>query len=160
MTNASSNAPPAGAVYLDHVGHFVPDAQDCTIALEATGFTVTPLSVQVTPDPATGRPAPTGTGNVCVMLRSGYLEFLVHTADTPIGLEFREALSRRGGLHLAAFAVADAEAAHARLRDEGFPMRPLVRMSREIDTTSGSAQVRFTVARLQKGVMAEGRTSS
>lgn len=150
------NLPRAGEVTLDHIGHFVADADAATEALSAAGFTVTPYSAQVVPDPATGRSTLTGTANVCVMLRTGYVEVLTHTADTPIGLEFREALARRPGLHLSAFAVADAEAAHARLAAE-WPMRPLARFSRMVGTEDGEREARFTVARLQKGTMAEGR---
>lgn len=151
-----SNLPDDGQVFLDHVGHFVPDAWVCATALEAAGFTVTPFSAQMAPDPETGRPALTGTGNVCVMLRSGYLEFLAHTADTSIGLEFKEALARRAGLHLAAFAVPDAGARHAEL-SRRLPMRPLVRMSREVEAPEGVRKARFTVARLQMDTMPEGR---
>ena len=148
MTETAGNSPPAGQIYLDHVGHFIPDADACASALRAAGFVVTPYSAQVAPDPETGRPGLTGTANVCVMLRRGYLEFLAHTADTPIGLEFKEALARRAGLHLAAFAVADAAANHAVLSADGLHMRPLVLMSRTIETETGSAEARFTVARL------------
>lgn len=151
-----SNLPGDGQVFLDHVGHFVPNESASSSALEAAGFTVTPFSAQVAPDPATGRPALTGTGNVCVMLRSGYLEFLAHTADTPIGIEFKEALARRAGLHLAAFAVPDAEARHGEL-SQRLPMRPLVRMSREVEAPEGVREARFTVARLQMDTMPEGR---
>lgn len=157
MMAGRGDAPASGQVHLDHVGHFVADAAACARTLAAAGFTVTPFSAQMAPDPATGQPGLTGTGNVCVMLRRGYLEFLVHTADTPIGLEFREALARRAGLHLAAFGVADADAAHAALTEAGWPMRPIVRMARDIATESGAEQARFTVARLRKGVMPEGR---
>ena len=151
------NLPREGEVVLDHIGHFVADAAACAEALEAAGFTVTPYSAQVVPDPETGEPKLTGTGNVCVMLGSGYLEFLVHTADTPIGIEFNEALARRAGLHLAAFAVPDAEATHAALADAGWPMRPLARFSRTVGTEDGEMTARFTVARLEKGTMPEGR---
>ena len=157
MASQTSNLPGEGQSFLDHVGHFVPDPDDAAAALDAAGFTVTPFSAQQAPDPATGRPGLTGTGNVCVMLRGGYLEFLAHTADTPIGREFKQALARRAGLHLAAFALADAESTHAGLAAAGFPMRPVVRMSREVETATGPAQARFTVARLQQGVMPEGR---
>ncbi|WMS42237.1 VOC family protein [Acuticoccus sp. MNP-M23] len=157
MRDAPINLPREGEVVLDHVGHFVPDAAACADALTAAGFTVTPYSAQVVPDPETGEPTPTGTGNVCVMLGSGYLEFLVHTADTPLGQEFQAALARRAGLHLAAFAVPDAEATHAALSADGWPMRPLARFSRTVGTEDGEATARFTVARLEKGTMPEGR---
>ena len=142
---------------LDHIGHFVESAEAARAALAALGFTVTPYSAQVVPDPATGAMTPTGTGNVCVMLREGYVEVLTHTADTPLGLEFKAALGRRAGLHLAAFAGADAAGVHARLAGAGWPMRPLARFSRKAATAEGEAEARFTVARLEKGTMAEGR---
>ena len=158
MTEHSArNLPREGETTLDHIGHFVPSAADASDALAALGFTVTPYSAQVLPDPATGEMTPTGTGNVCVMLTEGYIEVLVHTADTPLGLEFKAALGRRAGLHLAAFAVADAQSVHARLTDAGWPMRPLARFSRKAATPTGEAEARFTVARLEKGTMAEGR---
>lgn len=157
MRDAPKNLPGEGEIVLDHVGHFVADAGACAAALTAAGFTVTPYSAQVVPDPETGEPALTGTGNVCVMLESGYLEFLVQTADTPLGLEFQAALARRAGLHLAAFAVADAEATHAALSEAGWPMRPLARFSRPVGTEDGEVTARFTVARLEKGTMSEGR---
>ncbi|WP_020039573.1 VOC family protein [Salipiger mucosus] len=157
MSISNANSPAPGGVCLDHTGHFVPDPEAARAALTGMGFTVTPFSAQVVPDPEGGAPKLTGTGNVCVMLPEGYLEFLVHTADTPIGLEFRAALDRRAGLHLAAFGVADAEARHAELAEAGFDMRPLVHFSREVETEGGSATAAFTVARLQAGAMPEGR---
>lgn len=155
-----SNLPAPGAVALDHSGHFVPSADAATEALRGLGFTVTPLSAQVVPAPKGGAPKLTGTGNVCVMLPLGYLEFLVHTADTPIGLEFSAALARRAGLHLAAFGVADAAARHAELEAEGMEMRPLVHFSREVETESGAQTASFTVARLAAGQMPEGRVQT
>lgn len=152
-----SNLPNADEMYLDHTGHFVPDANAASTALAALGFTVTPYSAQVQPDPSTGEPQLTGTGNICVMLNEGYLEFLVHTADTSIGKEFLEALNRRAGLHLSAFAVTDAAALHAQLATAGHAMRPMVHFSREVETETGTATARFSLARLAAGVMPEGR---
>jgi len=153
----TANHPAPGQILLDHTGHFVSDAAAATDSLVALGFTVTPYSAQVQPDPDTGEARLTGTGNVCVMLDHGYLEFLVHTADTPIGLEFRAALDRRAGLHLSAFAVPDAAQRHADLLADGHPMRPLVRFSRDVETADGTETARFTVARLRAGTMPEGR---
>ena len=130
-----------------------PGAEPCRIS----AFTVTPFSAQVIPDPESGEPTLTGTGNICVMLEDGYLEFLVHTADTPIGREFKAALARRAGLHLCAFAVPDAASRHAALAGLGQPMRPLVHFSKDVATDTGTATASFTVARLQAGTMAEGR---
>jgi len=153
----TANLPLAGEVSLDHSGHFVADVDAARAALERLGFTVTPFSAQVQPDPVTGEARLTGTGNICVMLPEGYLEVLVHTADTVIGQEFNAALSRRAGLHLAAFGVADAAARHAELEADGFDMRPLIHFSRTVETEAGSDTASFTVARLAAGTMPEGR---
>jgi hypothetical protein len=108
--------------------------------------------VQVNPDGT-----PTGTGNVTAMLANGYVEVLFTTADTPLAQEFQAALAGHSGVHLAAFAVADAEAAHKRLGETSFPMRPLVRFQRPVETESGPGIAAFTVVRLERGAMAEGR---
>jgi hypothetical protein len=157
------NLPPAGQadrqlpsgdeIFLDHVGHFVPDVAAACDVLTRAGFAPTPVSVQV--DPRTGDP--TGTGNVTAMLRRGYMEVLFRTADTPLGRELDAAVARHVGLHLAAFAVADATAAHQRLADAGFRVRPLVEMQRPVDTATGRGTAAFTVARVEPGEMAEGR---
>lgn len=160
MTDEASNLPGAGQIFLDHVGHFVAEAETCAAALVQSGFTVTPFSAQRIPNPETGEITLTGTGNVCVMLKSGYLEFLTYTADTAIGREFRETLARRAGVHLAAFAVPDADAFHAGLSAAGLPMRPIVRFSREVESPEGPMTARFTVARLERGTMAEGRVQA
>jgi hypothetical protein len=157
-----SPAAPAGAVmrqlplgdeiFLDHVGHFVTDREAAGAALARAGFAPTPVSVQVNPDGT-----PTGTGNITAMLANGYIEVLFTTADTPLAQEFKAAVAGHSGVHLAAFAVADAETAHGRLEAAGFPMRPLVRFQRPVDMETGPGIAAFTVVRLQRGAMAEGR---
>ena len=139
-------------IFLDHVGHFVPDPQAASHALARAGFAPTPASVQV--DPAGAR---TGTGNVCAMFTRGYIEVLFKTADTPLAAELDISMARYTGVHLAAFAVADAAAAHRRLGEVGFPLRPLVSMQRPVDTETGKDTAAFTVARVERGAMAEGR---
>jgi hypothetical protein len=108
--------------------------------------------VQANPDGT-----PTGTGNVTAMFSRGYMEVLFKTADTPLGLEFQAALTGHSGVHLVAFSVADAEGAHRRLTEAGFAMRPLVQFQRPVDTVSGPGVAAFTVVRLDRGAMAEGR---
>jgi hypothetical protein len=144
-------------IFLDHVAHFVPDREAARAALARAGFGPAPVSIQVNPDPAGGPPQPTGTGNVTAMLARGYVEILFKTADTPLGRELDAALARHPGLHLAAFAVADARAAHHRLGEAGFRMQPLVEMQRPVDTAQGPDVAAFTIARLAPGQMAEGR---
>ncbi len=143
-------------IFLDHVGHFVRDPHAAGRALARAGFAPTPVSVQVVPD-ADGTPRPTGTGNVTAMFSRGYIEALFKTADTPLGRELDAALARHGGVHLAAFSVADAAAAHRRLASAGFRMQPLVHMQRPVDTGGAPGIAAFTLARLEPGQMPEGR---
>jgi hypothetical protein len=149
--------PTGDEMFLDHVGHFVRDPDAASKALARAGFAPTPVSVQVNPDPAGGSPRPTGTGNVTAMLRRGYLEILFKTADTPLGRELDEAIQHYAGVHLAAFSVADAAKAHARLDAAGFKTRPLVQLERPVATQSGTGKAAFTVTRVAPEAMAEGR---
>ena len=139
-------------IFLDHVGHFVPDREAASHAFLRCGFAPTPVSVQVNPDGTL-----TGTGNICAMLARGYVEVLFKTADTPLAAEIDLSMARYGGVHLAAFAVADAGKAHTRLGAAGFALRPLVSMQRPVDTETGPATAAFTVARVERGAMLEGR---
>jgi hypothetical protein len=143
-------------IFLDHVGHFVRDPHAAGRALARAGFAPTPVSIQVVPD-ADGTPRPSGTGNVTVMFSRGYIEALFKTADTPLGRELDAALARHGGVHLAAFSVADAAAAHRRLASAGFRMQPLVHMQRPVDTGGAPGIAAFTLARLEPRQMPEGR---
>jgi Glyoxalase-like domain len=142
-------------IFLDHIAHFVRDRDAARVALAAAGFAPTPVSIQV--NRQDGATQPTGTGNSTVMLRRGYLEVLFKTADTPLGRELDAALARYPGIHLAAFAVADAATAHRRLATTGFRVRPLVEMQRPVATQTGSGTAAFTIARVEPGQMAEGR---
>ncbi len=154
---ADRQLPIGDEIFLDHIAHFVPDRQAARAALARAGFAPTPVSIQVNPDPAGGPPQPTGTGNVTAMFARGYVEILFQTADTPLGRELAAALARHPGLHLAAFAVADAAAAHRRLAESGFRTQPLVAMQRPADTEQGPDIAAFTIARLAPGEMPEGR---
>jgi hypothetical protein len=139
-------------IFLDHVGHFVADRAAASHALMRCGFAPTPVSVQVNPDSTV-----TGTSNVCAMFAHGYVEVLFRTAATPLAAELDLSMARYRGVHLAAFAVADAAKAHGRLGAAGFALRPLVNMQRPVDTETGPATAAFTIARLERGAMAEGR---
>lgn len=141
-------------IFLDHVGHFVADVGGACRALARAGFAPTPASTQVHPGPAR---EPTGTGNVTCMLDRGYLEILFKTADTALGRELDAAVARWPGVHLAAFAVSDASAVHARLGGAGFRTRALVHMERAVTTADGDGVAAFSVVRLQPGEMPEGR---
>jgi hypothetical protein len=148
---------PAGdEIFLDHLAHFVRDADAASRAFARCGFAPTPVSIQVSPNPD-GGVRPTGTGNVTAMFSRGYVEVLFKTSDTPLSREFDAALEQHAGLHLVAFAVADAEKVHRRLAASGFAVRPLVHMSRPVATEAGPNTAAFTIARVEPGVMPEGR---
>jgi hypothetical protein len=152
MQEADRQLPTGNEIFLDHVGHFVPDATAAAAALARAGFAPTPQSIQSNPDGT-----PTGTGNVTAMFSRGYVEVLFKTADTPLGREFDLALASHAGVHLAAFSIADAEGQHRRLGEAGFAMRPLVQFQRPVGTPTGPGVAAFTVVRLERGAMAEGR---
>jgi hypothetical protein len=156
-SQADRQLPLADEIFLDHVGHFVRDVDAANRALARAGFAPTPLSIQVNPDPAGGAPQPTGTGNITAMFARGYIEVLFKTADTPLARELEAGLARYPGVHLAAFAVADAAAAHSRLSNAGFRVRPLVQMQRPVETGGASGTAAFTLARVEAGEMPEGR---
>jgi hypothetical protein len=148
--------PVGGEIFLDHVAHFVRDAKAASEALVRCGFAPAPISIQASPDPAGGT-KPTGTGNITVMFERGYTEILFKTSDTPLSRELDTAIERYAGMHLAAFAVSDAAEAHRRLAAEQFPVRDLVNMSRPIESENGPDRAAFTIARVEPGVMPEGR---
>jgi len=151
-SGADRQLPIGDEIFLDHIGHFVRDAERASAALVRAGFAPTPVSVQYNPDGT-----PIGTANVTVMFHRGYIEVLFKTADTAATREFDAALAERSGVHLAAFSVADAARAHLNLIGESFEMRPLGPFRRPVDTVKGPDFAAFTVVRLERGAMAEGR---
>jgi Glyoxalase-like domain len=151
----SAQLPEAGAMFLDHVAHFVPDMDPAAAALERCGFRLTPFTPQT--NRVDGRPVAAGTGNRCAMFRRGYVEILATTGDTPLARQLNERLARHVGLHLAAFSSADAAAEHHRLAAAGFPVLPLVDMRRPVATDNGEEEARFSIARIAPGSMPEGR---
>jgi hypothetical protein len=150
-----TQVPDAGAVFLDHVGYFVPAIDPAADLLERCGFRLTPFTVQT--NRIDRKPVAAGTGNRCAMFSRGYIEILVATADTPLAQQLNERLARHIGLHLAAFSSADAAAEHRRIAAAGFPVLPLVDMRRPVMTEQGKQEARFTIARIAAGPMPEGR---
>ena len=158
MPAASRRQLPVGdEIFLDHVGHFVRDAQAASRALRRAGFAPTPVSIQADKEPSTGRLVPTGLGNITAMFARGYMEVLFKNSETALAGELDAALAHRAGLHLAAFSVVDAAAAHARLAGAGFPVRDLVRMQRPVETENGPDIAAFTISRVKPMAMPEGR---
>src|SRR5262249_61977444 len=91
------------------------------------------------------------------MFARGYVEVLFKTTDTPLSRELEGARGRYPGVHLGAFTVADAAAAHRRLAERGFRVRPLVHMQRPVETGGPPGTAAFTLARGEPGGMPEGR---
>jgi hypothetical protein len=147
--------PEPGAVFLDHVAHFVPAMDAAAAALERYGFRLTPFTAQT--NRVEGKTLPAGTGNRCAMFRRGYVEILAATVDTPLAQQLADRLTRHVGLHLAAFSTADAGFEHRRLAAAGFPVLPLVDMRRPVAIEGGKDWARFTIARIASGLMPEGR---
>ena len=156
QTEIDRQLPSGDEIFLDHVAHFVRGADAASRALARAGFAPTPPSIQVNPDVAVGAQL-TGTGNVTAMFARGYIEVLFKTADTVLGREFDAMLARHAGIHLAAFAVADAQSARERLAASEFRVRPLVKMQRPVETEAGDDVAAFTIARVEADVMPEGR---
>ena len=148
--------PRENQAFLDHIAHFVPDMERAGEALEHLGFRLTPLTEQMNRTEAGATPA--GMANRCAMLRQGYLEFLTAVSDTPLARRFQAAVSHYTGLHLIAFAVADAEDVPARLEKQGFAPEPPVNLRRPVEMPDGTAgEARFTVVRVPPKAMPEGR---
>jgi len=152
----AAQLPGPGAVFLDHVAHFVPAMEPAADALERCGFRLTPFTVQTNREG--GATVPSGTGNRCAMLRNGYVEILTAASDSPLAQQLRERLADHVGLHLAAFGTADAAAEHERLADSGFATLPLVDMRRPVTLAGVTEDARFTICRIAHGSMPEGRT--
>jgi hypothetical protein len=153
----AAQPPSPGRLNLDHIAHFVPHIDAASAALEQAGFTLTPFSAQSHRLEPGGPLVPAGSGNRCVMLQEGYLEFLTPTGDTAIANQLRSAIQRYTGVHLVALGTSTPEADHARLEKHGFAPLPPVALQREIGTDHGDETARFTVVRVPPGTMAEGR---
>jgi hypothetical protein len=145
------------ALDIDHIAHFLPDIERAGASLTKLGFTLTPFSAQ-SHRVAPGEPlVPAGTGNRCVMLQRGYLEFLTPTHDTPNAAHLRAAIRRYTGVHLIAFGTQAPDADCQRLSEGGFhPLTPLA-LQRQVGAESGETTARFTVVRVPETAMAEGR---
>lgn len=142
---------------LDHVAHYLPHMANASSALIELGFTLTPFSAQSHRLEPSAPLLPAGTANRCVMLRSGYLEFLTPTHDTPNARQLHAALARYTGVHLIAFGTSAPQADFAHLTAQGFAPLPPLALQRTVATGNTDATARFTVVRVAPAAMAEGR---
>ena len=148
MNAAERQRPPAGSLFLDHVGHFVADLEAAGKVLEDLGFFTTPVSHHV----VDGKPG--GTSNRCVMLQEGYLEILAPTHDTLNGRRVRGFMSRYDGVHLVCYGTPAAPAEQARLAAHGFSPDPTIELRRKI---AGGKEVGFRVVYVPPEKMPECR---
>lgn len=154
---AQAQVPAPGELTLDHIAYFVPHIDAASDALERLGFVLTPFSAQSHRQEPGGPVVPAGTGNRCVMLQRGYLEFLTPIGDTSVANQLRTAIKRYVGVHSIIFGTSAPDADYARLEKAGFVPLPPVALQREIGTTRDTQVARFTVVRTPPGTMAEGR---
>jgi len=163
MTNENAYPVPTDdAVYLDHIGHFVPDLDAASDVLERMGFALTPFSLHINTDDPNVEPKPAGTANRLIMLDEGYLEILGAVGEvgdeTPVAQQLLAQMERYVGVHLVAMCCADAEEQRKRLVDAGFPIGPAVDLRRDTEDADGNPDlVTFTVIRPRPGAMKEGR---
>tara|TARA_Y100000588_G_scaffold174571_1_gene188620 strand:+ start:810 stop:1715 length:906 start_codon:yes stop_codon:yes gene_type:complete len=151
--NEYRQLPRGDQIFLDHHGHFVPDMDAASEALEQLGFQLTPYTAHTMRTSPNEEPKPSGTGNRCIMLRESYIEVLCAVGEAPMARQLREAVNRYTGIHLMAFTAIDAESHHTRLNAAGFDMQPLVHLTRQVE----GGTLRFSVVRMIHGQMAEGR---
>jgi hypothetical protein len=153
---ATRQLPQGNEVFLDHVGYFVADLDAAGSQLERLGFRVSLINVQTNAD-ASGELRPSGTSNRLAKLKFGFIEMLAATHDTPLALQFKQAIARYSGLHLIALSHDDIPAQRARLIEAGFAMQEVVELKRRDRTLPAAPEVHFSVLRPQPRVMAEGR---
>jgi hypothetical protein len=147
MNTAEAQRPPPGALYVDHVSHFVADLDAAARVFQELGFRVTPASAQRTPE------GPVGASNRCVMLEQGYIELLSPTHDTPAAQRMRALMERYSGVHLVCFGTPDAAGEQQRLAAHGFHPQALVSLDREVE----GGRAKFMVVRPAAEAMPEGR---
>jgi hypothetical protein len=155
---AGHQRPPAGALVLDHLAHFLPDMAQAESDLERLGFTLTPLSHQLHRTAPDAPLVSAGTANRTAMLERGYLEFLTTTGDTPNAARLMAAMARYTGTHLVCFGTTQSERVHARLVAHGFAPPPVVALQRDVEAANGDRETaRFSVTRAAPERMPEGR---
>src|SRR5258708_22216585 len=91
---ARCQVPASGTLVLDHVAHFVPDADEAATALQQLGFTVTPFSPQSHRPSPEAALTPAGTGKRRGVLPRRCLEFLIPAPDTPVPHQLRPPTAR------------------------------------------------------------------
>ena len=142
------------ATGLDHVGLCLTDPTPAWARYEALGFTLSPIARQSGRRAPDGPVEPYGTGNRCAFFREGYLEILGILDASLFDNDVARFVGRHAGAHIIALAVANEEAALARLRRAGIPIPGISHLERPVDAPDGP-RARF--ARLPMPDAPEGR---
>jgi hypothetical protein len=112
---------------IDHVGVAVRDLDAAAAAWARLGFAPT----------ATARHradgVPTGTANRCIMLGRGYVELIAVVDPAKPSATLGRFLARYEGIHVLTLAIADEQAALARLHRAGFAAAAIVASDRPAD---------------------------
>src|SRR5258708_21234795 len=96
---ARCQVPASGTLVLDHVAHFVPDADEAATALQQLGFTVTPFSPQSHRPSPEAALTPAGTGNRRRIFLPGHLALPIPPPPTPTSPSPPPPLARPAPLH-------------------------------------------------------------
>jgi hypothetical protein len=142
---------------LDHIGLIAGDLAAIARSYELLGFQLTPVSQHSAPHVPGGPPKPIGSANRCAMLRQGYIELLAiidkNLPDNQLGIF----LQRYEGIHIIAFAVDDAGANVARLRNSGLTQAAISPLQRMAATPEGEKLAAFARIPLPPDEAPEGR---
>ena len=144
---------PQTAVALDHVGVAARALAPLLAQYQRLGFDLSPLAQQSGRRTPEGQVELFGSGNRCAFFKHGYVELIgiLDPALYPNAVD--QFVARYHGLHIAAFAMADAEANLARLRAGGLAIPGVAYLERPVE--AGGPTARF--ARLPFPDAPEGR---
>ncbi len=105
----------AVATGLDHVALATGDLDACAAEWTRLGFALTPVARH-----RDGAGVPTGTGNVCAMLRTGYVELIAVVDPARPSATLGRFVARYAGIHIVSLAIDNEVAAQVRLGLAGF----------------------------------------
>jgi catechol 2,3-dioxygenase-like lactoylglutathione lyase family enzyme len=139
---------------LDHVAVAVGDLAKARQDYVRLGFALSALGLHYAPGPD-GALRPSGTGNHCAMLESGYLE-LIGVTDPGYAGRLKHDLARYEGVHLIAVGCPNAMQAVLELRERGVEVGEPRRLNRPIEDGGRSAMLSFSLVDMPASIFPEG----
>lgn len=131
---------------LDHLGWIGPDLDRAAVAWTRLGFRLSRVSPQMGFTGPGGALEPWASANRCAVFRTGYLE-LIGLTDPDRHNPWETYLARGAGPHIAAFRIAEADAAYPPLADRvgGFdaPVQRRRMAPLGLDAADGEMEMRF-----------------